>query len=171
MSLPSVFFGRREHDVAHADDLVELLRDAIGGSGVRLQDEGQLRYPRGGGGSQRETLDGNIAPAQHADRAIQRQQRVVQQYRNGMRGRHGVAQSPAPAGAVSIGSGSEPPGGIIGETFGPCSVTDSSSAGPACSFASGTRARGFSPFFSPPPREPYAPASLPLSGPPTGAPG
>src|SRR5207245_1633847 len=82
-------------------------------------------------------LDRDIAPTQHAERAVQRHQCVVQQYgdRVGRRGGHAGQAPPAAAGSASIGSESEPPGGIIGNTLASCSIMNSTSAGPGSAFA------------------------------------
>src|SRR3989454_10971283 len=71
------------------------------------------------------------------DGTVQCQQLAVEQQRERLR--HGgavAAQSPAAAaGSASIGSESVAPGGIIGNTFASCSITNSTSAGPGSALA------------------------------------
>src|SRR3989454_5574998 len=117
--------------------LLQLFHHAIGTGVVGLHHDGQ---PRGSGNvrrAHRDARDGKVAAPHDADGSVEREHVVVEQHGQRMgRLRHRAGQVAAAAGAVSIGSDSEPPGGIIGNTFASCSITSSTSAGPRTAFAS-----------------------------------
>src|SRR5207249_1374338 len=130
---------------AHAVGLLQLFHHAIRTGVVGLHHHSQ---PRGSGNvrrAHRDARDGNVAAPHDADGPVEREHVVVQQHGQRMgRLRHRAAQVAAAAGAVSIGSDSEPPGGIIGNTFASCSITSSTNAGPRSAFASASTSPGSS---------------------------
>ena len=121
----------------HSDHLAELADQPINRAFIGPHHD---RYPGHTGfrsRSDRQTLDGEIAPAYDAHQPVERQELVFQADANTVGGRRGHDEASG-AGSDSIGSDRVAPGGIIGKTFASCSITNSTSAGPGSRSARST---------------------------------
>ena len=142
--------------------LLQVLHGAIGRGFVGLDHDRQPRDARGDRGAHGNAPHGQVAPAEEPDGAGERNETVLEQDRHGALARH-AGTSRGTGGAFgssdSIGSLSEAPGGIIGNTFASCSITNSISAGPSWASAAPSAASTCSPRSTRQPGIPYASAS------------
>src|SRR4029453_9870780 len=102
------------------------------------------RHARRDSGAHGDAPHGQVPPPDEADGAVEGDETVLEQDRHGAL-HHGHAVTASD----SIGSLSDAPGGIIGNTLASCSMRNSTSAGPPCARA----ARG-----TPPPCSAPSPA-------------
>ena len=119
----------------HANHLLKLLHGPLGRALVGVHHDGQPRDPRGGRGADGQAAHGEIAPPDETDGTVESDQPVLQQDRDRLGLAHAETSGVA---SPSIGSDSDPPGGIIGNTLASCSITNSTRAGPGSATAAAT---------------------------------
>ena len=119
--------GRHGARFIHADQLLEQQRHPLRCAFICLDHRKEPRASLGDMGSEGHAPYGKVAAAEKPDGRVQGHQLVVQDHGDAVEVAHAEAGS---AGAVSITSESDAPGGIIGYTLASCSITNSMSAGP-----------------------------------------
>ena len=119
--------GRERGGLANAYDLLQMLDRAVGRRFVGLNHDRDSRDAGGHRGAHGDAPDGQVSPPDQSDGTVEGDETVLEQHRHGARVvDHAVTASD------SIGSLSDAPGGIIGNTLASCSMRNSTSAGPSC---------------------------------------
>src|SRR6185312_3543934 len=93
---------------------------------------GESRDARRDRGTHGDAPHGQVPPPDESDGTVESDDAILEQDGDGPHRRHTVTASD------SIGSLSDAPGGIMGNTLASCSIRNSTSAGPSCASAART---------------------------------